>query len=113
MKAYKKDKVISVFRKSLANISITCKQCGITRKTFYEWLKNDAEFAAQITDIKENEVVDFVENALMKRIQDGDTTAIIFACKTLGKKRGYVEKTEHEVSGNAFERLIKNLPDIE
>jgi len=38
--------------------------------------------------------VDDAENSLRDRVRKGDTTAIIFMLKTLGKDRGYVERME-------------------
>ena len=108
-----KDKVLEEYRKSLANVTITCRKCNIDRVTFYNWLKKDPEFAAAAEDIKKNEVCDFIEDALMKRIYDGDTTAIIFAAKTRLKDRGYVERQEQMIIGNPFEDLIKRLPEPE
>lgn len=113
MKVDLKDKVIAAYRKSLGNATIACKNCNITRKTFYDWKKNDEKFAEEIEYIRNNELVDFLENALFQRVQEGDTTAIIFGLKTLGKERGYVERKENVVSGNVFEDLIKGLPEVE
>jgi hypothetical protein len=94
----KKKAFIEAYEKTFGNISQSCKLSGITRQTFYNWKKEDAEFLSILEDIEPVEVfIDFAENALNKRIQDGDTTAIIFALKTKGKKRGYVEKTETDL----------------
>lgn len=96
--AYSKNfrkKVIESYRKNLGNVTLTCKKVGIDPSTFYEWIKENEEFAAEINFIKEQERGDFVESALMNRIAQGDTTAIIFACKTICKDRGYVERSEH------------------
>jgi uncharacterized Zn ribbon protein len=96
----KKKAIIEAYAKTYGNVTETCKIVGINRSTYYDWLKDDLEFKMAIDNVEpEEQFVDFVENALHQKIKDGDTTAIIFALKTKGKKRGYVEKTEHEIDG--------------
>jgi len=34
------------------------------------------------------------ENKLASKVNDGDTTAIIFTLKTIGRERGYIERKE-------------------
>lgn len=98
------EEVLTEFRKCMANVTLTCRHMHISRDTFYEWLDKVPEFAAEVQYIKDHERQDFVEHALFDRIQKGDTTAIIFACKTLCKNRGYVER--HEVVGKDGSSLI-------
>jgi hypothetical protein len=38
--------------------------------------------------------LDFLESKLVEQINGGNTTSIIFALKTKGKNRGYVERQE-------------------
>ena len=68
---------------------------GISRQTYYNWMRDDLEFKQSVEDVIE-ESIDFVESSLMERIKEGDTTATIFYLKTKGKSRGYVEKTQNE-----------------
>lgn len=86
-------------------VGAACERAGVSRSTYYRWREEDESFRERADDIIEGQV-DFVENRLLKKIQDGDTTAIIFYLKTKGKKRGYSEKavaapTGGKVSDNA------------
>ena len=60
-------------------------------------MKEDPEFAAKVDAIREAQK-DFVEDALIKKIAEGDTKAIIFASKCLLKDRGYNEKQQIDVN---------------
>lgn len=108
-----KKRFIEVLKKSRGIISSACESLDMSRQTYYNWLDADSEFKEAVDDIQEN-AIDFVESKLMQKINGievmsakGDIfevppsdTAIIFYLKTKGKKRGYVEKTEMEHSGN-------------
>jgi len=71
---------------------------GIDRSTHYEWLKDDTEYKEAVDGIGEM-TIDFVESQLHKQIKDGEVSSTIFFMKTKAKKRGYVERTEVEHSG--------------
>lgn len=94
--AKNKDEFLEVFKKALGNISVACNNSGIERVTYYRWYESDPDFRAKADAVKEIRK-DFIESALDKKIQEGDTTAIIFAAKTQCKDRGYVEKQELKV----------------
>lgn len=94
--ALDKNKFLVVFEKALGNVSVACKNFGCDNKTFYNWYNEDADFREKADAVKEKRK-DFIESALDKRIQAGDTTAIIFAAKTLCKDRGFVETTNVKV----------------
>lgn len=89
--------------KRLGNVTLACKAIGICRATHYQWLQKDAEYREKVEEIPEIEL-DFLEQALRNRIDKGDTTAIIFALKCKGKKRGYVERQELETEIRFSER---------
>ena len=104
----KKKSFIEAYQKSFGNVSQSCKASSISRQTFYNWKDEDKEFLSEIESAEPDEIfIDFAENALVKRISEGDTTAIIFALKTKGKKRGYVERQEfnHQVNQPIFQSL--------
>ena len=101
MKGLKKKQIdfLEEYSSSWGNITMACKNLGIARKTFYNWLKEETFKAAiEELDIVERKK-DRIEDALMKKIEAGDATAIIFACKTIAKDRGYIE-SRHHVSGS-------------
>jgi len=88
-----KKALLEALEKSLGVVTSACKTVGVGRTTFYQWLKDDEEFAEAVRDI-ENIALDFAESQLHQQISSGNSTATIFYLKTKGKKRGYVERQE-------------------
>ena len=78
---------------SLGNITRACESVRASRDTFYKYVKNDPDFANHVEECRERRI-DFAEDKLNMLINEGNPTAILFLLKTLGKKRGYVEKQE-------------------
>lgn len=95
----------------------------ISRKTHYLWLESDPEYAAAVESVSERRI-DIVEDAAFKLAQgvtiqktkyDGTTeiyeepphaATVMFLLETKGKKRGYVKKSEVDMSGSGAVVII-------
>lgn len=104
-----KKAIIEALEQSLGVVTTACKKVGIGRTTFYEWIKTDKKFAAEVKDI-ENIALDFAESQLHQQIKGGNTSATIFYLKTKGKQRGYVEKQIIEHDGGIESTVIEWKP---
>lgn len=93
-----KKAMIEALEKSLGVVTTAAKAVGIDRSTHYDWYNNDPEYRAAVDSISDI-ALDFAESQLHKQIQGGEVSSTIFYLKTKGKKRGYVERTEVEHSG--------------
>ena len=98
-----KKAMLEALEKSLGIVTSACKSVDISRETHYRWLREDAEYKAAVEALSDV-ALDFAESQLHKQIKDGNSTATIFFLKTKGKKRGYVERQELDVStGKMFQ----------
>jgi hypothetical protein len=109
--------MLEALEKSLGVVTTAANKVGITRKTHYDWLQKDPEYAENVADI-ENVSLDFSESQLYKQIGKGNTSATIFHLKTKGRKRGYIERQEithqggipiSKMSNEAIEQIDKIL----
>lgn len=118
----RKKAFLKALEKSLGVVSDACKTIDIHRSTYYEWIAKDPEFRNEVEAIGEL-ALDFAESKLFEMIngyehvivsKEGIPTkvkdapnmsGIIFYLKTKGKKRGYVERSEVELSD-------KTAPDL-
>ena len=93
----KKESILKALESSLGVVTVACKSADVPRSTYYKWLNEDEDFAIAVRDI-ENIALDFGESQLHKQIGDGNTSATIFFLKTKGKRRGYIERSELDLS---------------
>jgi len=100
----KADQMIQAIKDSRGFVSKAADLCGVSRGTFYNYLKKYATVQEALEDEREKRT-DFVENKLMGAINEGNITAIIFYLKTQAKGRGYVER--QEFTGKDGGELIK------
>jgi len=108
---HNKKQLLAALEASLGVVTTACKKVGVSRKTFYHYLKTDPEFKLGVDDISEI-ALDFVESKLHQQISSGNTTATIFYLKTKGKKRGYIERKEFTGSdGEAIKFVLPSTDD--
>lgn len=123
-----KEKFLENFKLSLGNVSISCEASGISRQTYYNWIKQDSDFANECKDIEERNL-DLAEMKLLNAIREGKTAELLFYLKTKGKKRGYVERQEitgaegqqlfevriidtaEQIESNSYEQSIPSITD--
>ena len=109
----KKEAILKALENSLGVVTLACKQADIPRSTYYKWLKEDQDFAQAVKEI-ENIALDFAESQLHTQIKDGSTSATIFYLKTKGKKRGYIERSELDLSsGEEPIKINVNIKGVE
>jgi len=107
----KKSALLNAYIASFGNVTQSCKAVDLSRETFYRWRKEDKEFDQAIRDAEPAErFLDFLESKLVDKINNGDTTSIIFALKTKGKKRGYIERQEIQMDGAIESKIIEWNP---
>ena len=82
-------------------VQVACAKTGISRATYYRWLKRDKEFEWAVEDAKEqgvDMVNDMAESVVIKRIQENDIGAskywLSHHSPTYDSKRKQIEKLD-------------------
>lgn len=76
----KKNKFIEAYKQTNGNITDSSAIAGISRQTYYDWLKDDDNFALSILDSEAN-LNDEIRQVLISKAAEGDMTAVIFYLK--------------------------------
>ena len=90
--------VIELIDKHHGNLSVVSRALHVSRQTVYKFLSTHPTVQDALDEARER-MIDNVESALYNQALGDNVTAQIFFLKTQGKKRGYVERQEHELSG--------------
>lgn len=106
------ERIAEVYKKKGCNITATCAALNISRRTFYQKKEKSKSLQDLLAEADES-MLDFAESKLIEHINNNDTTCLIFFLKTKGKKRGYVERTEHDVNANPFQELMESIDSDE
>jgi len=110
----KKMNMLMALRKSLGIVTKAAKmvtedevEAENLRERHYDWLKTDLDYKTAVESI-EGIVLDYAESQLFKQVAKGDTTAVIFLLKCKGKKRGYIDRAELDLT-TSVPKLVINV----
>lgn len=109
----KKELFLQTFGQKACNISETCEAIGISRETYYDWIKTDKAFAEAVK-IENEKLIDMAETQLMINIRQGKEASLFFYLVNRKPDRWKsIQKVEHsgkvEVNNNPVN--ILNLRD--
>lgn len=98
MAQVKKKAVIDALQKMQGNVSAAARALGVARITLHRRINEDEELQSIVDDARQS-MVDNAESALNRAVITGEAWAVCFTLKTQGRKRGYIERQEHEHLG--------------
>jgi hypothetical protein len=108
--AARKKAFVEAMIKSLGVATRASLATGIPLRTHRGWMQADEVYRDAIIEVKEV-ALDFYEESLHELIRKKNPAAVIFALKTQGKKRGYIE-TVHNFNQNFDDNNVHYyLPD--
>lgn len=85
-----KKSILKSLESTMGVVTTACQLARVSRKTYYQYLKEDDKFREATEDIQ-NIALDFGESKLYKAISNDNLTAVIFYLKTKGRERGFNE----------------------
>lgn len=103
-----KERMLEALERCLGVVTPACKEIGLTRKVFYDYYHSDPDFKAKVDDIQDI-TFDFVENQLFKAIKNGSERSIMFYMKYKGRRRGYSDSVDVNVTNDKIKFDFGNL----
>jgi hypothetical protein len=123
----KRKKFLEVLKKQHGNVSRACEAFGITRTTYYAWLKeekfreNSENLLESLIDEAESSLHELIRGVTVENKAKGkeeevtvykkapDAYSVVFFLKTRGKKRGYIETIEQETTlkGDSLKIIVE------
>ncbi len=94
---YTDAKIIAALKSTNGGIYLAASRLGCDPNTIYRRADKNAKVQRVIDEMR-GELVDLAEAALKRAVGAGEGWAVCFTLKTQGKQRGYVERTEHDVT---------------
>jgi len=79
-RATKKKQIVDLWVSQGGHITQLCEIVGIARVTFYQWVKQDKDFAQALVN-QEASITDDVKDTLLQLIQEKNLGAVIFWLK--------------------------------
>jgi len=104
-----KTKFINAVNGSGGIITAIGKRLGASRIAVHAYIKKPGnEWTREYLDQEKEKFIDLAEAGLLANVRKKDMGAIKYTLSTLGKKRGYVEKSEIESTS----KVTVNMKDL-
>jgi hypothetical protein len=104
MKQHKIEEIEAQLIEQQGNLSAAARKLGMSRRGVQKRVEKSPQLQEVLEDARET-MVDDAENVLRDKLKAGDLAAAMFIAKTLGKNRGYVERTEEDRMGGMSIRV--------
>lgn len=108
-----REEIIEAIKVARGNINHIAAHLGCAPSAVYDWKKKDPKINAMIEEERlkfRYSLVHKAENALEKKIDDGDTASILFALKTQGRDIGYSQDDLSRVA-TEFSAIVRGQMD--
>ena len=101
--------IIKALKKFKGNLTMAAEFLGCDRGTIYKRMQNNPNIQKAREEAEERRL-DLYEAAIDKAaLVNGDVSAIKYVLSTRGKKRGYSEKQEVELTGTGISINLKKV----
>lgn len=95
---YTVKQVVAALTETKGLIYLAAKKLGCEPKTIHNYVNRYPAVKETLTAAR-GEMVDVAEAKLFQAMNAGEQWAVLFALRTQGKDRGYVERVQQEVTG--------------
>lgn len=106
--AYTPKQIADALRRTRGAIHLAAEALGCSHSTIYNWARR-SPMVQEVIDQERGKLLDIGELKLYEAVMAGQPWAVAFMLKTIGKSRGYTEKTETE---NTFPQLGEGLAGL-
>ena len=96
---YTAEMVADAIRAAGGLVTVAADRLGCTPRTVRLYIERYPTVKEAWEDASDR-ILDFGESKLIEQVKKGEGWAVCFLLKTKGRKRGYVERYEHEHSGD-------------
>jgi hypothetical protein len=80
--------IVEAIRKARGNISRAADKIGMSRQHLHSRINAETELKDIVEECRER-FLDETEDVFQAKVLSGDTVSMLFALKTIGRKRGY------------------------
>lgn len=108
---YTNEQIMEALAATKGLVYLAAKRLGCKPDTIYARVRTSPDVAACLKQ-QRGEIVDTGELSLYNAVLKGESWAVQFVLKTLGKDRGYVERTEQQVTGGLVMEIVEEVAHV-